>query len=312
MVEGPVVVSRENGGGYAMRGVVMLLLLVWVRLPAFADYVPTQIRWAGWRVASSENLYAGRVHTGYPLTYLLDGNPRTAWVFSGTGKCKDGWHSRYALALSPMVKPVVIDSVWLMNGYNKSRDAFLRNNRVVEVRLLVNAKKLKATALSDTMGWHRISVPRQEVRHLQLDFTRFKKGPDDDVCVSELAFYDRGRKIDMGMPKAVIFSPGSECGEGSNGYLMSHSGRVIARDGVGEGGMAVWSPNGRFVTSAEVVGGRHQLWVADGLKAQVIYRRKLPHAEVQGLQWRGNGRVEVTLQVAGRTRKETFGISKRG
>jgi hypothetical protein len=292
--------------------------------PALADYVPTHIEWKDWWVASSENLYAGCIHTRYPLTHLLDGDPRTAWVFSGTGQCRDGWRSRQALALAPR-EPTVIDSLWLMNGYNKSRELFLRNNRVVQIRLSVNGKTLKTATLSDKMGWHKVSLPRQAVRHLQIEFTGLRRGRDDDLCLSELALYNNGRQIDMHMPSAVMFSEGGRRG-GSHRALVSHRGEIIARDDVGEGGMVAWSPNGRYVASVETVRptgdrnpqsairnpqsairrGRPQLWVADVTTGRVIYRQTLPRTEIAGLQWKDHRTVEVTFQAAGESHKEVF------
>ena len=61
---------------------VLAALLVWV--PAYAEGWSTYVEWHQWTIRSNEYLNVGQKHTSYPLTYLVDGDPRTAWVFSGT------------------------------------------------------------------------------------------------------------------------------------------------------------------------------------------------------------------------------------
>jgi len=282
---------RPQAGNPAGRS-PLLPVLVWGLCPAFADYVPTHIEWPGWRMASSENLYAGRRYSRFPLTYLVDGDPRTAWVFSGTGRCRDGWPSRYALALVPE-EPVVIDSLALMNGYQRSRALFLRNNRVAQMRLSVNGKVLKTVALPDTMGWHRVSLPRQAVRVLQIEFLDFYRGRDNDLGLSELALLNRGRPLDMSLPQAVLFRQGRAEGGGAVGVLLSRQGEVLAQD---ESGRAAWRPQGRYLAGVEGIGGRSQLWIADVTTGQVISRQTLPSAKVTGLRWRDRRTVEVASQ----------------
>lgn len=273
----------------------LLPVLMWGLFPAFADYVPTHIEWPGWRVASSENLYAGHRYTRFPLTHLVDGDPRTAWVFSGTGRSRDGWPSRYALALVPE-DPVVIDSLALMNGYQRSRALFLRNNRVAQMRLSINGKVLKTVALPDTTGWYRVSLPRQAVKVLQIEFLGFYRGRDDDLCLSELALLNRGQPLDMHLPQAVLFRQGRAGSGEAPGVLLSRRGEVLARD---ESGKAAWQPQGRYLAGVEGTGGRSQLWIADVALGQVISRQALPTARVTDLRWRDRRTVEVASRVEG-------------
>lgn len=46
-----------------------------------ADRQDTSAFFPGWTIATSEVLYAGKRHTSYPIANMLDGDPRTAWVF---------------------------------------------------------------------------------------------------------------------------------------------------------------------------------------------------------------------------------------
>lgn len=300
--EGRKGLEVRNEGPHSL----VLPALMWGLSPPLADYVPTHIAWQGWRIASSENLYAGYRYTRYPLTHLVDGDPRTAWVFSGTGKCQDGWQSRYALALAPE-EPVVIDGLALMNGYNKSRELFLRNNRVAQIRLSVNGRILKTAALPDKMGWHKVPLPRQAVRFLQIELTRFYRGRDNDLCLSELVLLNRNQPIDLHLPQAVLFSKGRACGGGSKGVLISRHGAMIARADGEADRTAAWRPQGRYVAGLER-GGRSHLWVADVITGQVIHRNALPSTKITGLRWKGPCQVEVAWQFEGQHHSAVFEI----
>lgn len=156
-----------------------------------------------WYVSSSEVPGAqdrtSRRWPHFKLPHLLDGDSKTPWVFRGQGQknvFEPTWGSRFALSLEA-TKPVVLDEIRLMNGYNKRPDLFYRNDRVVQVGIAINGKKVKTAFLSDKMGWHAVSIPRQKVETMVIEFVgvRKGKGPDNDVCLSELAFFNRGRAI---------------------------------------------------------------------------------------------------------------------
>jgi hypothetical protein len=290
-----------------VRVLLILPLLIVGSLPALSDYDPTHIEWKEWKVSSSEDLSEGRIHTSYPLTYLFDGDPRTAWVYSGVGMPRFGWEVQYALRLEP-TEPVEIDSVWLMNGYNKSPETFSQNNRIVKIRLTVNGKVVKSASLSDEVGWHAVSVPRQKVKSLLIEFTGIRKGPENDVCVSELALYNRGREIDMHMPNTVMFSTGSECGCGSCWYLVSRSGRIVVGNMEDWGFACGWSPDGRYVAAAAFTDDGRCIWAADAARAKVIYRKALPEGDVWGVRWKDGRTVEVTLQAKDEEYRRSFTV----
>jgi hypothetical protein len=276
-----------------MKKLIFGATLCLLALPVLGEGLPTTIHWSGWLVWSTESLYLGRKHSLFPMTYPFDGNPATTWVFSGTGKHAEYEDKGYALDIErdPDKKAVMMDSIWIMNGYNKSRELFLRNNRIVQLKLYVNEKFLKTVRLSDSMGWHRISIPRQRVRDIKLQFTKFARGRDNDVCMSEIALYDKGRKIDLKMPKAVEFSEG-DCPDAADNLfsLIDRSGTSLAEYDI----MAnpTWSPNGRYFAFAD-----EELSVADTSIPKVILRKRLSKnktVELGGPKWRGNSSVSVT------------------
>ncbi len=165
------------------------------------DVTSAQIK--GWTVSSSEVPgEEDRTSLRWPhfkLPHLMDGDAKTPWVFRGQGQkaaFEPSWGARFALNFERET-PVLVDEIRIMNGYHKRPDLFWRNDRVVQIGIALNGKKLKTANLSDKMGWHSISIPRSNVSTLLLEFigVRKGKGADNDVCLSEIAFFNHGRQI---------------------------------------------------------------------------------------------------------------------
>jgi hypothetical protein len=276
-----------------MKRLFSVLLMLVVASPVFADYVPTYIKWNGWVIKSSED---GNIHEGqnrYPLTYLFDGDPTTAWVFRGPRESETRhfeWKSRYGIALNPS-KPVQIDGIRIMNGYNKSQELFLKNNRFLRMSIRLDGKLVKTVSLSDKMGWHTVSLPKQKVSEIELYFTQIRRGKIDDVCVSGLELLGRGKPLPMNMPNAVLYSLGSSCGCGSNPSFITLRGKRLAEDFMTEGEGVEWSPNKRYVASIDRYKGKDSVWIGDFERAKV--KRYAGFRKVSSLSWEGNRRLVV-------------------
>lgn len=283
-----------------------------------ADYVPTEISWPGWRVASSENLFLGRSHTSYPLTHLFDGKPETAWVFSGNRpqRLKDPKQAdsltlpqegRFILTIRPD-KPVEMDSLRLLNGYARSRDLYEKNSRASELLVTVNgdncvgvgvsdAGKPRAVkaALRDTTDWQAVAFPRAAVAVLTIEITGVRKGRVDDLCVSELELWCGGRKIEMAMPGVVRFTRGDDCGCGCTWSMIRRDGTPIVSDDTGEMGdemsveQAVPSADGRRIAGVSVrpKDNVKTLWVVNTETGGLLLSRPLPKGAYQSIQWKG-------------------------
>lgn len=264
--------------------------------------------WQGWRLSTSEgfnlesnggndsNLRNNRV--AFPMTQLLDGDPNTTWVWDdavwkkrnkATGGDSDYYKVR-SLEVSSE-KNVVADELWVMNGYNKSQDLFRRNDRVIEIRIHLDNKTLKKVALSDKMGWHKISIPRRTFKNLKIDLTKIRKGSgeDNDICLSELALYSKGKKVDFKMPRAAIYQLSYCCG--GTAWLINRGGRVLIEAPVGEGGAVVWSPNGNRVAGLDYTGRGQKIWIADANAPRIIRRHQFKLKDYRygfDLSWKGN------------------------
>lgn len=279
----------------------VVLVFVWLSIlqpgAARADDSPTHVRWKGWTVTSSEGLWRGRKHRGYPLTYLFDDDPSTAWVFSGRQPDRDLGNPYYLTLRADA--PVQVDEIRIMNGYNKSRATFVRNNRVVEMRVLGAGDAPGTVALPDEMGWHAVRLPGAATGQLILEFTQFKQGAEDDLCLSGLALFFHGRKLDLRMPQVVIQSDGGEA-ESNTSYLMTRAGRRLAGDEAGpyESGGAAWSADGKRVASLERQEAL-RFWVADATTGKILLKRPVPHLtgnDEYEIEWSGPRLVRLKIQ----------------
>ncbi len=279
-----------------MRRFALIFWLVCFGHMALA--APSSVWWPGWRIESSEELSQGMKYSrsretpSYPLPLMFDGDPATAWVYSASSQewDKTTFNSRYGVLLRPE-RPVIVDGLRITNGQNQSLARFLRNDRATQIRVTMetaSTKVVRTFNFTDRMGRQNVSLPRHTVKSLKIEFTKIRRGtgPHNDFCISELALFGGGRKINMAMPRAVMFYDGLEgCGAA---YLILRDGQML--DGVGTDDVysAKWSANGRYVCGFNAGGGddkRMHLWIGDVWRSRIvreIYRPDLDY------EWRGN------------------------
>lgn len=167
-----------------------------------ADNEPTFIRWGHWEVTTSEWLFWGRKYGNrYPLTNLFDGNPKTAWVYSGLPPERRHEYVRVSSEMRLPGRtlefrsdvPFTLDGLKVMNGYNKSERLYFLNNRAVEIEISNGECELARSTLPDRPGWITVSFPRTTTNFLRIRFPAETTGPLDDFCLSELHFWIAGR-----------------------------------------------------------------------------------------------------------------------
>lgn len=276
----------------------------------WADSHPANIKWHQWEVGSNDGWsvdtnpdiqmqHSPAYLLQHPMTYLFDGHPTTTWVyadanFKASAKGSAFWGDKCRALWLSTEHPVVIDSIRLMNGDNESAAAYPRHDRIIRMELAINGKAIKEVALADEMGWHKVSFPRQRVGSIRLDFTGIRKGakPNSNICISEIELLNRGRKIDMRMPRAAVFVVPGCCGTGQN-YLLSRNGRVLATGEYGEGLDVEWNQNSSLVAGVDLNGIKTQLWVADLSQGRVVLRARLKGGNVSRLMWRSRHTIEV-------------------
>lgn len=270
-----------------MRITLIGLFVLALAAAALADYDPTRIQWKGWQVVSSEDRYAGSIHRAYPLAHLFDGNPATTWAYSGKGTSNDwksGFPGKYSIGLRPE-KAITLDQVWIMNGYNKSEDLYRKNSRFLRLAVYEGVywqetRTLVAKVdLEERMGWHKVTIPRKAYEGLTLVLEEVRQGPAKDLCVSEIALYDRGAKIDMKMPAAVVASDGSECGCCSTAGAMSRGGTYLATEDEFTSGTTQANPTGNLIAGIGKRGSGYETFVVDAKSAKIL--RRVPLAKYE-------------------------------
>lgn len=268
---------------------MMLAALALVALTparARADCAPTTVRWGHWEVTTSEWLFWGRKYDNrYPLTNLFDGNPKTAWVYSGLPPELRHEYIRVSSEIQLPGRtlefrsdvPFTLDGLKLMNGYNKSERLYFLNNRAVEIEISDGECELARLTLPDQPGWHTVSFPRTTTDFLRIRFPAEKPGLFNDFCLSELHFLNRGEVLSWNLPSAVEFCEGSEA-EMYRSAILNRAGRLLARDQGEEyeSGNAQRSSDWRLVATVERQSGKPFLMVTDVLEGKVIFRKPIP------------------------------------
>ncbi len=286
----------------------VLLGLLGLAAAAFADHQPTAIRWPGWTLSSGEETWAGAIHGSYPLQYLIDGDPATAWVFSGKPSLAHaGIDTKLAdrryLALASE-EPVRIDGIRLMNGYNKSEEVFFRNDRVIELEVWNTAtdKRLAKAKLPDARGWHTIRFPAVRTSNIRLKFTGLAPGVERDLCISELRLTHQGQDISFQMPSAILSTSGSDCGCGTTWDVVSRRDTLIARGSGGESPDPVFSSDGRFVAGYDQTPKSLRFWLVDLAAGKSVYTQTLfeqtrekPKWYPSQLEWTSRRTVQFEL-----------------
>lgn len=258
------------------------MLVCFLVFQSLAHAAPSRVWWPQWNIQSSEELSSGTKYSSYPIPLMLDGDAKTAWVYSAksTEFDKSIFGSRYGFVLTPST-PVTLDALRIMNGQNRSRARFLANHRALKIRVtqeLTDKKKVVTEAkLADAIGWHNIKLPRHKIKSLKIEFLDFKRGnsKNSDICISELELIDKGKKIDWRMPRAVMFYDGLEgC---TSSLLISRNGKMI--DGIASdvGYADEWNSSGRYVVGLN--GGGNYVWIADVWTGKIIRKIKFPGSD---------------------------------
>ena len=289
---------------------IALVLAVCASASVLADHVNTAISFSGWTIESSEDLYAGSRHTSYPLQNLIDRKPETAWVYSGkdypepiSGQGVD-MNGDYYFVISPETA-TWMDELRIMNGYNKSQEAFQKNSRAIEIQIFDNEspyewkddpkvgyriwhKPLRTVKLSDTLGEKSIWLPKKKYAHLTIRITGIKRGADDDLCLSELQLRAGGKDL---IPFSKVFetTAGDECGCGGAARLVRYDGQVIGK--VESEDWPGFNLTKKLYTGID----QKSVWVADAIEGKKIRSVKIPDGWYGEAEWKGSKELKVVL-----------------
>ena len=118
----------------------------------------------------------------YGPSQLFDGRPETAWV---EGRKGDGLGEGIVIEFDGLR---AVREIALMNGYNKNKTSFERNNRAKTLRLRFSSGEQTVLALEDRLGRQIVRLSRPvnaRWLHLTIDSV-FKGAKWPDTALSEL------------------------------------------------------------------------------------------------------------------------------
>jgi len=102
----------------------------------------------------------------YYVQHLADGDESTAWV-----EGKRGYGISQYFEFYQTVNSSNPDCTWfIMNGYQKSYDSWLKNSRVRKIKLYVNTIPIAHVKLHDVMGWQSFVLYSLKSRNRRLKF----------------------------------------------------------------------------------------------------------------------------------------------
>ncbi|KYH34985.1 nicotine adenine dinucleotide glycohydrolase (NADase) [Clostridium tepidiprofundi DSM 19306] len=137
------------------------------------------------------NITASSSLEGYSPELIVDNNIKTAWV---EGKEKDGVGEWIQLTSNNEFE---ISSISIENGYKKSSDLYLKNNRVKKARLEFSNGETKIVTFEDTNGF----IPPirfdkiVKTKYIKLTILEVYKGTKySDTCISEMLFFNQPKK----------------------------------------------------------------------------------------------------------------------
>lgn len=202
-------------------GLVFLFLLF-----RFAGVVlgEDSVQWPGWQIETNEYTQSTR----YPLSQMFDGNPATAWVYHKAwrdlppGMCwgeSDNPEENFNHGIGTKIilstdvcndgETFTADGIGIINGYAKNQAIYRRNNRITRIYVTCEGENQpweKLCGLKESMQLQRISFPRQELLTITLEIDDVDVGADDDLCISELVFYNHGKFVPWRATTTVLYN----------------------------------------------------------------------------------------------------------
>jgi len=275
-----------------------LFLLFLHTVMVFADHIDSAMQWPGWTIETSEEVGSTR----YPITNMCDGQAATAWVFSKkklheaeAGISAEKPAATHGVGVTIRVNrtagdPVWMDGIGLINGYGKDRPTYLRNNRIQAVEITLRGRTgnpwTAQFTLDNTRDLQHIEVPRRQVRAITLTIKHVITGPDDDLCISELALYDGKQQVPWRVTPVVVYNNSNYdcgCGGGPEFTLRYATGRPVC---AAEKEMIFLAVAQQPGTHRVLLCTENEIFLFDLTRNQVAYRRKASGALASwGVGW---------------------------
>lgn len=272
-----------------MKLVIYLLISLCFSSIVFADGTRTGIIWPGWRIETSEDYDA----PGYPISNMFDGAARSAWVYHFAPDASSfdklppnpsphGVGATITIAQDKMydlrhLPFFSLDGIGIINGYAKDVATYRRNNRILAIRVSLVKKGgglwTKTFPLREIAQLQRVNFARQTVCQVIIEVIKVAQGKDDDLCISELAFYDHGARIPWKLTPVVLYNAQNDCGCGGLAFsMMLASGQMCPKEFTGADkvrGVALQPGTSRMLLSTD-----HAIYLYDLATRKVLFQDK--------------------------------------
>ncbi len=221
-----------------MRLCLILSVLLVGTSPLWASEIG--IQWPGWEVRTSEKA----ANKDYPLTNLLDNNPKTAWVFNRFDGYEPSTDVEYVKRMTTEFnhgikksitirkgqdKTFICDGIGIINGYAKNSTIYQQNNRITKISLICSGGKniwSKTYSLKETLDIQKLSIPHLRLNQIRISFDEVQAGNDDDLCISDLVLYHGKNIIPWLLTPSVICNKELGC-DSSPMYMLLHGNKEV-------------------------------------------------------------------------------------
>lgn len=133
--------------------------------------------------AQTVRLSASSTNPKYPLRYLLDKDPATAWVAGNQGSGA-GEH-----VLFTFDTPQDVKAIHIIPGYDKSNDTWYNNNRLANVVFHFSDGTAQESVFDGEMRKYNLPVDRKQISWVKMMIMDTYAGNlYMDTCVSEVIF----------------------------------------------------------------------------------------------------------------------------
>jgi hypothetical protein len=137
-----------------------------------------------------------RFQENYHPLYLVDDDPKTAWVEGAAGHGDGEWIRVFTTKIEAVTKV----RLRLRNGYHKSKSLFEKNGRAKNIEvMLLPSKTVKSFELADSMEWAELVVEQPDgvLDAINLSVkTTYPGSKYKDLCLSDLEVYATSRNIE--------------------------------------------------------------------------------------------------------------------
>jgi hypothetical protein len=155
----------------------------------------------------------------------------------------------------------------------------------------------KSFVLKESLGLQRLNFPRQQLRYISLQVENAIAGPDDDLCISDIVLYYRGKPLKWHMAPTVLYNEDTGCCCTGGPY---YSLRTVTGKPVCHHGKPVTGLNGKARlpgSGITLLGADHMVYVYDFVRSRFIAERNLlGRIRMIGWQDGNNALVQVSAR----------------